>query len=176
VGVGGGLSFLPSPTTLTAPAAGGSATATLQFSSAGGYTGTVNLACQVTYQGTGTPSNLPACALSPTQVQVPATGSVSSMLTVTTGTGARSASAASLVGGTSVLAGIFFLGFMPRRRRVSGAWRAMVGATVLLAALSGCGGGDAAPTTSTTAGTYNIVVTASSGSMTTSTAIGLSVQ
>jgi hypothetical protein len=175
-GTGAGAAIAPSATTLTAPAAGGSATATLQFSSAGGYTGTVNLACQVTYRGTGTPSNLPTCSLSPTQVQVPATGSVSSTLTLTTGTGARSAAAASLVGGTSVLAGIFFLGFLPRRRRMSGAWRAMVAATVLLAALSGCGGGHAAPTTSTTAGTYNIVVTASSGSMTTSTAIGLTVQ
>ena len=42
----------------------------IQISPSGGFTGTVNLTCAVTYMGTGTASAAPTCSLNPTQVQV----------------------------------------------------------------------------------------------------------
>jgi hypothetical protein len=153
--------------TLTVPSAGGSITATIQLSPQGGFTGMVNLTCAVTYQGQGTPADPPTCALNPARAQLTGNTPVSSTLTITT-TAASSPAVA--------FAAVFFLALLPRRR-----WRNRVLLTLLcLGAVIGCGGGaDRKSATSdpgTTAGNYQVVVTANSGSMTASTVLPLVLQ
>jgi hypothetical protein len=76
------------------------------------------------------------------------------------------------------LAGLFLLGLFPRRRKLA-LWFC---ALLLIAAsygITGCGGGSSSSTPSspqTTAGSYSVVVTATSGSVTASTTIALTVQ
>ncbi|MGD0445547.1 MAG: hypothetical protein ABSA39_16550 [Edaphobacter sp.] len=85
-------------------------------------------------------------------------------------------------GGGAVLAGLLMLGIPPRRRR----WVSMLALLwiVVVAGAIGCGpSGGSAPistttpsTPATTAGSYTFTVTATSGTVTTSTTIPLSVQ
>jgi len=186
VALGGGgeaVSVSSSSSGLTIASAGGSATAAIQLSSVDGFTGTVNLTCAVSYQGQGTPDSPPTCSLSPSQAQVTSNSPVSSTLTVST----TAASAADTPEGIFdryriALAGLLFLGVLPRRR-----WRGGLLFTLLcLVALGGtlgCSGGNSggagstSPSTSgTTTGNYKVAVTATSGTVTTSTTIPLSLQ
>jgi FG-GAP-like repeat/Abnormal spindle-like microcephaly-assoc'd, ASPM-SPD-2-Hydin len=171
---------------MTISSAGGSATATIQLSSAGGFSGTVSLACTVTYQGTGTPSDAPTCSLNPAQVQVsPTSGLNNSTLTVSTTASSSTAKLEDqwLGRGGSVLAALLLFGVVPRRR-----WRHLglflVLAIIGLGATFGCGGGGSAGTgggtspanPGTTAGSYVVTVSATSGTATASTQIPLSVR
>jgi len=109
---------------------GSTATATIQIVSSQGFTGTVNLTCAVTYQGTGTAANPPTCSMNPATGQVTTTTALCSTLTVSTVAGAPSAqlifqplapssngrSGRSWVRSSFAIAGLLFLGWLPRRR------------------------------------------------------------
>ncbi len=182
---GGGEAFSVAASSpgLTITSAGGSATASIQLSSVDGYSGTVNLTCTVAYQGSGTPTDPPSCSLSPAQAQVTSTTPASSTLTVST-TAATASAAPGHEWETSgvALATMIFLGFLPRRR-----WRGRMVLFLLFLAMIGgaigCGGGTSGggsstpqPNPGTTTGSYQVVVTATSGTVVTSTTISLSLQ
>jgi hypothetical protein len=178
---GGGqtITVTPSSTTLTVSSPGGSATSTIQLAPQGGFTGMVNLTCSVTYQGQGTPTNPPACALNPAQAQITGGSAVSSTLTVST-TAASSASSSVGPYRTSGVAFVAFCvaGLLPFGRR---RYRFAFAVLCLLAAggVFGCGGGgsNSAPSNpGTTPGTYQVVVTANSGSVTVSASLPLTLQ
>jgi hypothetical protein len=163
---------------------GGTSTATIQLTPAGGFTGTVNLTCSVLYQGQGSATDAPTCSFSPAQASITGSAAVSSTLTVST----TAASGSARLGGNwtsagRILAAFLFLGLVPRRR-----WRGMALLALLCiiaaSALVGCGGGGSAggggttppANPGTTAGSYSVTVTATSGTVTASTIIPLSVQ
>jgi hypothetical protein len=78
-----------------------------------------------------------------------------------------------------MLAGIFFA-FVPRRRnKLMQFFSLLVGVTLISVGVSGCGGGSGstvnAGKTGTTAGNYVITITATSGTVTTTTPVNLAV-
>ncbi len=181
-GTGASLSLTPSATSLTISAPGGSATSTIQLVGTNGFSGTVNLTCAVTFQGQGTASDPPTCLLNPAQAQVGSTA-VSSTLTVSTT--AASASAVPHFAWQSsglTLATLLFFGLLPRRRWRGAVLFSLLGLAILGGMLSGCGGSshNTTPTPptnpGTTTGSYKVAVTATSGAITMSTTINLTVQ
>jgi len=192
-GTGMSVSVTPTSTSLTIGSAGSSATDVITLSSAQGFSGTVNLSCAVTYQGTGTPTDPPTCSFNPTSGQVTPSAALTATLTVST-TAAGSSQAANINpqlkpngtqgGSRAVLlpagisfAALLFVGFLPRRR-----WRAMRFIVLLTLSLGcaftaiGCGGGSSNQTKGTTTGNYQVVVTATSGTVTATSTIALNVQ
>ena len=161
---------------LTPPAAasvskGGSSSATIALTSSTSYTGTVTLSCALTTSPAGA-SNLPTCSSAAGGGTITVTaGTPSGTGSVTVSTTAATASmkrprigAWAEAEGGAVLALFFFFGIPARRR----AWRAMLGAFILLATLgslaacggggsSGGGGGNKNP--GTTSGAYTFTVT-----------------
>ncbi|MBZ5494020.1 MAG: choice-of-anchor D domain-containing protein [Acidobacteriia bacterium] len=150
-------------------AAGGSATFNLSFKTDPGFAGQITLSC----------SGLPAasaCTPSPTTLTVPASGSLTT--TVTISTTKQVASAAPLnVGwtGTLAFAAMFMFPFgmvlacRDRRRRCHSVLP--IGVLLIAGAISGCGGGGGStpppppPPNFTSAGTYNVLFTATSGTV-----------
>jgi hypothetical protein len=182
-GTGTSVTVSTPSTGLTVSSAGGSATATIQLTPADGFTGTVNLTCNVTYTGQGTATDPPTCSLNPSQATVTGGTAVSTTLTIST----TAASSSARLGGDwrnagRILAAFLFLGLIPRRR-----WKGLALLALLCivgtAAIIGCGGGSSGgggttPPTNpgTTAGNYSVTVTATSGTITASTTIPISVQ
>jgi hypothetical protein len=173
------VSVSATTTNLTISAPGGSATDSLQISSLGGFSGAVNLTCKVTYAGPGTANDLPGCNLSPQQGAVAVGSSLSSTLTVTT-TGSSAKLDEIWEPSGAVLATVFLLGLLPRRR-----WKGIsllvLGAVVAACGAIGCGGGGGSGSggnsnPGTTPGNYQVVVTASDSSLTASTTISLTLQ
>jgi hypothetical protein len=165
---------------LSVSSTGGSATANIQLSPAGGFSGTVNLACSVTYQGTGTATDAPTCSLNPTQTQIASGSTASTTLTVTTTafSSARLGNPFLPVGGGALAALLLFVG-VPRRRW-SG-WSLLAILCIVAAGLCvGCGGGGSGNNTpaksGTTTGSYKVTVTATSGAVTASITLPLTVQ
>jgi len=162
---------------LSLTGSGSSTTATITLTPQSGFTGTVNLTCTVSFLGQGTASNPPTCSLNPAQAQVASGSSVTSTLTVSTGTGSASIVPESLWKKSGIaLAALLFVGLLPDRR-----WRRHLLVALLaiasIGAVVGCGGGShTSSTTQTTPGSYQVVVTATSGSVTTSTTLPLTVQ
>jgi hypothetical protein len=170
-GTGTSVGVAPTSSSLTIPSPGGSATDTIQISSAGGFSGTVILTCMVAYQGSGTATDMPTCNLNPQQGQVSAGSPLTTTLTVsTTGTGSSAKSNGAWLPSGAAVAALFFFGFLPRRRWKSTALLVLLGITIGCAAI-GCGG-----TPQTTKGNYQVVVTASSATVTASTTIPLALQ
>jgi pimeloyl-ACP methyl ester carboxylesterase len=168
--------------TLTIPAPGGNASAAIQVVAVQGFSGSVSLSCTVTYQGAGTATNLPTCTVTPAQGQVTSSNSLASTVSIST---SAPTSASNLKGfGFSsfmAVAAISFFGLLPRRRWAAAALiLALTGMTML----SGCGGGGGSssgsnnppPNPGTTTGNYQVVVTATSGSLTASSTLALSIQ
>jgi hypothetical protein len=183
-GTGTTFGVSSSSTGLTA-SAGASATAPIQVA---GVTGTVNLTCVVNYQGQGTPISPPTCSLNPTQVQISGTSPASSTLTVSTTAASASLTPFWVLKGSSVALAMLLLSGVPRRRWRGGRLLAVL-CLVAIAGMSGCSGGSSnsgsgsgsggsggGSTSGTTKGNYQVVVTATSGSATTSTTILLTVQ
>jgi Abnormal spindle-like microcephaly-assoc'd, ASPM-SPD-2-Hydin/Beta-propeller repeat len=182
-GGGQAVSVSTNSTALSIPSAGGTATAMIQLSSIDGFTGTVNLTCAVTYQGQGIANSPPTCSLNPSQEQVTGNSPVSSTLTVSSTT----ASASTAPERTSskyclAFALLLFFGALPRRRWRGGvlflavclaAWGGMLGCS---GSNSGGSNNTAPPVSGTTTGNYQVRVTATSGTVTTSTTIPLSIQ
>jgi Abnormal spindle-like microcephaly-assoc'd, ASPM-SPD-2-Hydin len=191
-GTGTSVALAPTASTLSIGGPGGTATDAITISSAQGFSGTVNLTCAVNFQGTGTATDPPTCTVTPASGQVTADTPLTAMLSVsTTASGSTSPSAAidlpqnpvhggsgrALLPASISFAALLFAGFLPRRR-----WREM-GFVILLAlgctlTVIGCGGGSKSTSsnTGTTAGTYQVVVTATSGALTASSTITLTVQ
>jgi pimeloyl-ACP methyl ester carboxylesterase len=168
---------------LTISAPGGSTTAAIQVAGVQGFSGSVSLACTVTFQGTGTATGLPTCSLSPAQGNVTSSSSLASMLSVST-TAQGTATNLSHFGLQTFVAfaALPFIALLPRRK-----WPTTVVFLLALAAMtviSGCGGGSGpgggngnpASNPGTTTGSYQVVVTATSGSLQASTNISLTVQ
>jgi hypothetical protein len=180
-GTGSDVSVSATPTGLTVTSPGGSARATIQISSVGSFSGTVTLSCTVQYQGTGTPTNPPTCTLSPSQQQVSAASPGSATITIGTMAAGETARLHNWwITSGSTLAALLFWGFVPRRRGTK------LFALLLVAvafSVVGCGGGsnqstggNGAGSSATTTGNYSVVVTATGGTVKTSTQIALSVQ
>jgi hypothetical protein len=180
-GTGSGVSLSTTSTALTIASVGGSATANVHFSSAGGFSGTLNLSCSVSYQGTGTPSDAPTCSLNPAQSQVSSGTPATATLTVnTTAASAKTGMDLKWLGGTEVALGALLLfGFKPRRNWSRLGMLAVL-ALVVTSAIAGCGSKSTtvtAPTNpGTTTGSYKVTVTATNGTMTSSISVPLSVQ
>ncbi|HUA97159.1 MAG TPA: chitobiase/beta-hexosaminidase C-terminal domain-containing protein [Terracidiphilus sp.] len=161
-------------------------TGTISVAGTNGFSGTVNLTCSVTTTMTGV-SYTPTCSLNPTSVTISGGTVQNSTLTVTT-TASSSAEnqKKNLIwppaGGATLALLLLFL--RPRRRN---SLFALVGLLTLIVStgLMACGGGGGAGggggggTTSpgTTAGSYTITVTGTSGSTTATVAtVALTVQ
>ncbi len=171
--------------TAPAPAAvspGASATATVTLTAGSTFSGTMNLTCSLTGSPTGAQS-LPTCSIKPAGVTLASGGSGSTVLTVDT----TATSTTSLVqpfgknlwglgGGGAALACLLMLGIPSRRRR----WVSMLVLLAVVVAIGAIGCSNPSPaipsTPPTTAGSYAFTVTATSGTVTASTTIPLSVQ
>jgi hypothetical protein len=186
-GGGEAVSVSTVSTGITISSVGGSGTAAIQLSSVNGFTGTVNLTCAVTYLGQGTATSPPTCSLSPAQTQVTGSSPVSSTLTIaTTSASASVVRERELNGAKLALAAMFFFGLLPRRRYRKGILSTLclialcLGAGVGVIGCSGSSGGSNAGTTTTghgtTTGNYQVVVTATGGTVAASTTIPISVQ
>ncbi len=190
----------PGATSLSISALGGSGSTTVTITPAGGYTGTVTLSCSVNYTGQGTPNNAPTCSLSPAQVTLSGTA-VTSTLTIKT-TAASTAlwqprsdwNRTAWLGGTELALAVGMLvGMLSRNKWQRAPVMALLLLLMFVGAFVGCGGGGGGGGSSsggsssgggssgggssgTTVGGYNVVVSATAGSMTSSATIPLSVQ
>jgi pseudomonalisin len=172
-------------------------TVTVFATAANGFTGMVSLGCSVT--ATGTAALVPACTVSPsTLVLSTAAPSASGVVTITSQAGANSTgSTCSSTGGAAsvrvaglALAGLCVLLLPVARRR--GLRRELRGLLMVVAAaagmsvMTGCGGGAggatgspscaAQSTSTTTAGSYVVTITGTSGSITQSTSFNVTVR
>jgi hypothetical protein len=172
-GTGADVAIASTSTGLSATP-GGSTTASIQISSAGGFSGTVNLTCSVAYLGTGTPQNAPTCSLNPAQASVSSGTPATATLTVnTTGSGgsARLNNEWLHLGGRALATLFLFIGLPRRRWRKLGLLLFVFGAITTGAAI-GCSGGSSTAGTGgsqtpsspgTTTGNYRVTVTATNG-------------
>ncbi|SFS04260.1 Beta-propeller repeat-containing protein [Granulicella pectinivorans] len=180
-GTGISLTSTAASTGLTISAAGASATTTLQLGSTS-YTGLVYVTCSVAYTGTGTAVDLPGCSLAPPSQTITAgAASVPVVLTVSTTASAAMNHPAHRFPWTPAgasLATLFLMGWIsPKRRR--GIRLLTLLLAVVLGGLAGCAGGGTSGTsltgTSTSAGTYNVIVTAANGGTAASVTISVKV-
>jgi hypothetical protein len=169
-------------TGLAVSSPGSSTTTTVLFSPSGGFIGTLNLSCSVTYLGQGTAIDLPTCSLNPSQATVSSGTVPSSTLTVSTTAASPSAKLSNSwrqLGGIAVA--FLFLVLVPLRRR-PGAALLVVMCIVSVGVFSGCSGGgsttdNAQPANpGTTPGSYSVTVKATSGKFSASATIPLSIQ
>ncbi|MGB6725258.1 MAG: FG-GAP-like repeat-containing protein [Terracidiphilus sp.] len=155
------FSIASSPTSATITA-GQSTIFTLTLTPAGGYTGTVSLAC-------GTMPSQATCTFNPTSLTPTSATAVTSTLTIAT-TGPSSSANTQfhnrpspwLPTGALTLAGLLGIAFSPRRLRKWASRMSAIAVLSLFAALciSGCGSGSKGnQQTGTPPGTYSIVVT-----------------
>lgn len=162
-------------------------TSTITVTPTGGFTGTVSLNCAFSTNAATDPAT---CSI-PASVTISGATAQTAMLTVnttaaTTG-GCSSANgmhkkASWYAGGSTILAWVLLFGIPAQRRR----WAARLGMLALLITLTSgvlaCGGGGAgvncnvAGNPGTTAGTYTVVVTGTSGAITQTGAVSLTVQ
>jgi sugar lactone lactonase YvrE len=161
---------------------------TITVTPVGGFTGSVALTASITSSPSGA-QHLPTLSFGSTNpVAIAGTSAGTATLTIST----TAAGSAALVypkrlgvpwypTGSAVLAGILLFG-IPRRRR---AWRTMLGMVTLLVALAGgmlaCTGGSigsngGSSSPGTTAGTYTITLTGTSGSTTNMGTVSLTVK
>jgi hypothetical protein len=176
---GGGESVSVSSTStgLTISSQGGTASATIQIASVDGFSGSINMSCTVSYQGSGSATDAPSCAISPTQQQVSTGSSGTATLSIVT-TAASAALDRRWMSSGTALAAILFFALVPRRRQ-RGLLLFVLFSIAVMTVSVGCGGGTTSSTPTnpgTTIGSYSVVVTASSGSVSANTTIPLSVQ
>ena len=167
----GVLAILPGVTT------GNSATITV--TPAGGFTGTIAMACAVT-TAIANPTDTPTCSVTPS-VTLTGAGTMAATLTInTTAATAHAAPAKGLFApleGTAMAVMLFSLILPGRRRR----WKAAFALSFLLIAGAGlgCSGSSSSGSSSgsggTTAGAYTVTVTGTSGTATQSTAVNVTV-
>ena len=163
------FSLSASPTSLTV-SRGSSGTSTISVTAVNGFSSSVGLSCSISGSPTGA-----GCTLSPSSV----TPGTPSTLTITTVRGSAQGSVFSqwrpvAFGGITV-AGLLLV-MVPRRRRFA----PLLGVLLLLGvagAISGCGGGSSgsSSTPGTPTGSYTVTVTGTSGSITQTTSVSLTV-
>jgi trimeric autotransporter adhesin len=167
---GGNISISPGATTGN--------TSTISVTPAGGFTGTVALTCAFATNATTDPAT---CSMSPTSVAITG-GALTSSLSITTTASTSSKNEVKKLfwpsAGGATLAFLLFFG-LPRRRRN---WLAMLGLLAVFAGLAGMGcggsggGGGGGGGGGTSAGTYSVTVTGTSGSVTETTTVSVTVQ
>ena len=189
----GSFTLAAVPSSITATAGASPAPTTLiQAASTNNFSGTVNLSCAIAYNGKGTVSSPPNCSLASSSVMISSTQVSSVVLTVNTvptatiacpavGTKTVAHSSSWLDGSAGiVLAGLLLI--LPFRKRRS--LRALAIALFLivgLASLNGCGGNGSVTTTctpivtGTTTGPYTVTVTGTSGSITQTATVALTI-
>ncbi len=169
IGGGGTGSFTLSgaPSTLTI-SSGGSGSTTMNVTPAAGFTGTVNLSCSAG-------SSPLSCSLAAPSVAVTGTTAVTDKLTVnSTASGALHIPANPAnrwyAAGGAALAGILLIG-LPGRRR---AWQRMLSLMLFFIAVGvvGCGGSSGG----SHGGSYNVTVTATSGTLSQTSTVSVTVQ
>jgi VCBS repeat protein/FG-GAP repeat protein len=159
-------------------------TSTITISPSGGFSGSVALSCTVT--GPTTAVDLPTCSVAAPPA-ITGTTAVSATLTVNTAAASSSSNASGqaatafrnqhnriLAVGCSVLAAFLFFGLPLHRRRT----RTLLSLFVLCAfaaIVMGCGGAQKAANPGTTVGSYMVTVTGSSGALTASTTVTVTV-
>jgi hypothetical protein len=169
--------FSMTATSITIGSAGANATSTINITPAGGFTGAVALTCAVT----SSPSNSidpPTCSVTQPPAITGATAVAATLTVSTTPSSAALRNPWSAFGSGSALAALFFV-LVPRRRR---AWLAILGLLLFVVVVAGVGG--CANTSGqitqqnqgTTAGTYTVTVTGTSGSLKQSTAVQVTVK
>lgn len=164
---------------ITVASPGASGTSTLTVKPSGGFTGTVSFSCSVSSSPSGA-QNPPTC--SAPSASVTGTSSVTSTLTVNT-TAATSSAAHNpfekllATGGGLAFAALLFFG-VPARRR---SWRVIL-VVLLFAGIAGLGigcggssGNSGGGSSGTTTGAYVVTVTATSGSLTQSATVNVTV-
>jgi len=152
-----------------APGATSANTSTITITPAGGFTGMVSLSCSIA----------PTAATDPATCSIPASVSVSGVTTAALSIGTTAATTALSkprnlfwpTAGGAALALVVFFGIPARRRN----WPAMLGLLVLFVSIGaiGCGGGSSSGggggggggNSGTTAGTYTVTVTGTSGTI-----------
>lgn len=154
--------------------AGEAASFPLTLRGSGGFLGTVHLSC-------GGLPKYASCSFQPEVLGVgrsPATSNVIIQTTARQAVASSAGGAAALLLSAPLLGSVFLTG-RPRLRRRN---LALLATLVFLLVLAGCGGGGAISPpagggqTGTPAGTYNVVVTATSGTLSHSTTLKLTVQ
>jgi hypothetical protein len=168
-------------TSATTISPGDSVTANVSISSMNNYSGTILLSCAVTYQGSGSSSDAPACSVAPASLTLASGGTDSAALTVTTTTqsarlGSGSTSGMALCG--FGLGGVLLLLHWSKRTR--NAWLCFL-LVFALSALPGCNSTpppSPAPVTNpgTGAGKYVVTLTSTSGQITTTQSVTITVQ
>ncbi|MBV8282430.1 MAG: chitobiase/beta-hexosaminidase C-terminal domain-containing protein, partial [Candidatus Eremiobacteraeota bacterium] len=172
--------FALSGTPVNIASPGTSATSTVTVTPSGGFTGSVALACAITSSPSGA-IDPPTCSVAQPG-SIAGSQAVTSTLTVNT----TKVSAAAVhnpfermlqLGCGGTVAALLFFCLPFRRRR----WQALVGLlffALVVGAVSGCGGSSTltSPGSGTTAGTYTITVTGSSGSLQATTQVAVTVQ
>jgi len=172
--------------------AGATGTSTITISPSGGFTGSVALSCTVT--GPATAVDLPTCSV-PASPAITGTTAVSATLTVNTTAASTSSNATgqavtafrnqhnrmSALGGGGALVGFLFFG-LPSRRPRAKTLLSLLLLGAFAAIVMGCGGAQKAanPVTTpanpgTTVGSYMVTVTGSSGTLTASTTVAVTV-
>jgi uncharacterized protein (TIGR03118 family) len=158
--------------------AGTSTQATLSIAPANGFSGTVTLAC----------TNMPAgasCSFSPTTLTASATAVTTGTVTILTSramAGEHTASQTTKATGIAAAMLLPFASFLAFRRRKLATRRALQLLSLLLlfaaanGLLLGCADTSPATTIVTPAGTSNVTITATSGAVTQSTTMALTVQ
>jgi Pro-kumamolisin, activation domain/Bacterial Ig-like domain (group 3) len=165
---------------ITAPGATGSSSVSVSYSS--GFSGTITLACS------GLPAGA-ACAFSPSSIKPSGTAAtITSTITVTTTAATaqllhnrRQGYLAHWMSGMGLFFSIILMG-APKRSRRRGIFLSLL--VLLICVIPGCGGGGGSsqstppppPAVSTPVGSYNVVVTATSGSTTSTTGFALVIQ
>ena len=159
------------------PGATSGNTSTITVTPSGGFTGTVALTCAIAPTAANDPAT---CSLSSPSVSITGTTAQTSTLTISTTAATAMNQPLKLfwpsTGGAVLAALCFFL--VPRRRRN---WLAMLGLLLLFVsgAAIGCGGSNSIGTSpsnpGTTAGTYTVTVTGTSGNITQTTPVTLTV-
>ncbi len=176
------VTISPITSILNIASPGGSTSANLSLTAATGFSGTASLTCSVSFSGTGNSVDLPTCTLSPSSLSFSGTTSTSSNLVIGT-TPAQSASLkypAHGKGGGPVCLTIAFLLFLSKRHRLDRIATAL--SMVLLCAIVGCGGGNSTGGTQipsnpgTTPGSYVVTLTASTGKVSSTSTVNLTVQ
>jgi hypothetical protein len=174
------VAVVPALNSLTISQPGGTASTTIAVSSVQGFSGSVNLVCQVTYSDSGTATDLPTCSLTPQQANLTASSPLTSTLTV-----ASTAASSSLhfkdiwPYSDEVLAAMVFFVVLPIRRRKR-LPLFLVSTMIAIFLLAGCGGASqgtkSTPSPGTTKGNYKIMVTASGSADPVSSTITMSLQ
>jgi pseudomonalisin len=189
----GSFTLSPSPATLTlAPGATTGNADTITLTSTNGFAGSVGLVCAITFTGTGTASLPPVCNLSAPSVSLTATngtGTVTATIATVAASTAGSCSTASLPSRGPVgmmLAGVLLLVLPVRKRKAIRALTMVFLLTGGLVAMSGCSSKSSSSTSNTcptptplipgtTAGTYTVKITGTSGSTSSSTTFSLTI-